>query len=293
MVTTKPITMKKLLLLGSIFFTSFSFSQLNVGLIAQYNFEGDALDASGNNYHGTVNGAPTLVNDRFGNPLSAYEFDGVDDFIITDDFSTNQTNYSICAWIKSNNGTQTDKTIAMQVGVHPTTGDSIVSFGFSTNGATGALLARHRDGTGTNISPNNGNAMLEEWHFAVQTYDGDSVILYINGVNVAFAETTTSSDKADQFMIGAGRSQGQIGAYFFDGAIDDIRVYNRELTLCEIEELYSGINPCNVGIEELTNGTKELVKVVDLMGREVSPQKNMVLIYVYSDGTTERIFEFE
>ena len=60
-----------------------------------------------------------------------------------------------------------------------------------------------------------------------------------------------------------------------------------------IEELYSGINPCNVGIEELTNGTKELVKVVDLMGREVSPQKNMVLIYVYSDGTTERIFEFE
>jgi hypothetical protein len=47
------------------------------------------------------------------------------------------------------------------------------------------------------------------------------------------------------------------------------------------------------GIEELFAGEKELVKVVDLMGRETTPQKNMVLIYVYSDGTTERVFEFE
>ena len=47
------------------------------------------------------------------------------------------------------------------------------------------------------------------------------------------------------------------------------------------------------GIEEITLGTKELVRVVDLMGREITPQKNRVLIYIYSDGTTERIFEFE
>jgi hypothetical protein len=47
------------------------------------------------------------------------------------------------------------------------------------------------------------------------------------------------------------------------------------------------------GIEELMLGTKELIKIVDLMGREVPYEKNKVLIYVYSDGTTERIFEFE
>jgi len=158
---------------------------------------------------------------------------------------------------------------------------------------TGALIARHRDGIGTNIAPNNGVALPEEWVYAVQTFDGDSVILYLNGVKVAFAEVNTASPKADQFMIGAGRSQAQIGAYFFNGIIDDLRIYNRELTPCEIEELYSGVNPCNVGIEELTQGEKELVKIVDLMGREVAPQKNRVLIYVYSDGTTERVFEFE
>jgi hypothetical protein len=50
---------------------------------------------------------------------------------------------------------------------------------------------------------------------------------------------------------------------------------------------------CGLGIEELTQGDKELIKIVDLMGRETTPQMNKVLIYVYSDGTIERVFEFE
>lgn len=49
----------------------------------------------------------------------------------------------------------------------------------------------------------------------------------------------------------------------------------------------------NVGIEEVSATPKELVKIVDLMGRETIPQKNSVSIYVYSDGSTQRIFEFE
>jgi len=285
--------MKKLLLFGGLVISSLSFGQLNVGLIAQYDFSGDALDASGNNYHGTAIGGPTLVNDRDGNPLSAYSFDGVDDYIMVEGFSTTQTNYSICAWVNSSDSTQLDKTIAMQVGIHPVSGDSIVSFGLLVSGS-GFFAARHREFTaGTNIEAANGTLMTEDWQFAVQTYDGDSLIWYLNGVNVASQLVNSSADKADQFMIGAGRSQGQIGAYFFNGVIDDIRIYNRELTNCEVEELYNGINPCNVGIEELTGGEKELVKVVDLMGRETTPQKNMVLIYVYSDGTTKRVFEFE
>lgn len=59
-------------------------------------------------------------------------------------------------------------------------------------------------------------------------------------------------------------------------------------SLCQTIEIIDYI-----GIEELMLGTKELIKIVDLMGREVPYEKNKVLIYVYSDGTTERIFEFE
>ena len=49
----------------------------------------------------------------------------------------------------------------------------------------------------------------------------------------------------------------------------------------------------NVGIEEISSTPKELVKIVDLMGRETTPQKNSVYIYVYSNGTTERVLKFE
>ena len=97
---TKKITnMKRLLLLLIICFSSLSFGQLDVGLIAQYDFSGDALDVSGNNYHGVVNGAK-LVNDRDGIQSSAYMFDGVDNSIEVTGFPTNFSNYSYCAWIK-------------------------------------------------------------------------------------------------------------------------------------------------------------------------------------------------
>ena len=43
----------------------------------------------------------------------------------------------------------------------------------------------------------------------------------------------------------------------------------------------------NVGINELTGNNKQLVSVVDLMGRETKIQPNKVLIYTYSDGSRE------
>ena len=42
-----------------------------------------------------------------------------------------------------------------------------------------------------------------------------------------------------------------------------------------------------VGINELTPNSRKLIKVLDIMGREVSVQPNKPLIYVYSDGTRE------
>jgi hypothetical protein len=45
------------------------------GLVAGYEFNGNANDVSGNGNNGVVNGA-TLTTDRFGNVGSAYAFDG-------------------------------------------------------------------------------------------------------------------------------------------------------------------------------------------------------------------------
>src|SRR5262249_42239721 len=50
-------------------------------LVAEFLFNGNADDTSGNGFHGVVHGA-TPTPDRFGNPNSAYAFDGKDDYIV-------------------------------------------------------------------------------------------------------------------------------------------------------------------------------------------------------------------
>jgi hypothetical protein len=44
-----------------------------------------------------------------------------------------------------------------------------------------------------------------------------------------------------------------------------------------------------VGIEELTLDRK-VVKITDMMGRECLPEPNKLLIYYYSDGTTQKFY---
>ncbi len=48
-----------------------------------------------------------------------------------------------------------------------------------------------------------------------------------------------------------------------------------------------------VGMNELDLNSKKLVRVIDLMGRETEDKPNTVLIYIYSDGTTEKVFRVE
>src|SRR5262249_39578722 len=50
-------------------------------LVAEFLFNGNAGDTSGNSFHGVVHSA-TPPPDRFGHPNSAYAFDGKDDYIV-------------------------------------------------------------------------------------------------------------------------------------------------------------------------------------------------------------------
>jgi hypothetical protein len=57
---------------------------ISTGLVARYDFTGNANDLSGNSLNGTVNGA-TLTTDRFSNTNSAYHFtNGADKIVVAD-----------------------------------------------------------------------------------------------------------------------------------------------------------------------------------------------------------------
>jgi hypothetical protein len=76
---------KHLLILATALLSISTFAQIPTyvpanGLVGWWPFNGNANDESGNGNNGTVNGA-TLTTDRFGNANSAYDFDGVSNYI--------------------------------------------------------------------------------------------------------------------------------------------------------------------------------------------------------------------
>ena len=74
-------------------------ADLTQGLVAWYPFDGNASDMSGNGNHGTVYGA-TLGTDRHGHANKAYNFDGVDDYILITNGSYTHPSQTIAFWLK-------------------------------------------------------------------------------------------------------------------------------------------------------------------------------------------------
>mgnify|MGYP001590373999 CR=1 FL=1 len=62
--------------------------------------------------------------------------------------------------------------------------------------------------------------------------------------------------------------------------------YNQNLT--SIDDPFEQINS-----NSQQNVNKSLVRIVDMLGRETEYKPNTVLIYLYSDGTTEKVFKVE
>jgi hypothetical protein len=70
------------------------------------------------------------------------------------------------------------------------------------------------------------------WSHLAGTYDGTTLRLYVNGVQVASrAQTGSIATTTDPLQIGGDSFFGQ----YFQGTIDEFRIYNRALTATEIQ----------------------------------------------------------
>ncbi|MFT4662909.1 MAG: hypothetical protein ACI8XB_003202, partial [Patiriisocius sp.] len=57
----------------------------------------------------------------------------------------------------------------------------------------------------------------------------------------------------------------------------------------EAWDFFEGLCDTSVGLEEFQlNTDRKLIRIVDMLGREIQPQSNTVLFYQYSDGTVEK-----
>ncbi|MFN8155252.1 MAG: LamG-like jellyroll fold domain-containing protein [Bacteroidia bacterium] len=203
---------------------------LNTGLVGYWPFCGNANDESGNGNNGTVNGA-TLVADRFGNPNSAFSFDGINDFIeLTHNPLFFNDTITISAWGEFNSTTALHITYSSA-----TTGSYVCSLG-SNVGHTNTNLGCSGYGGVGSFNPLNNN-----WHNATAVIAGNSTSLFVDGLLISTwsHSTITCNDTSHRLYFGVdifGLPEFSYGIY------DDIGIWNRALTQQEVVELYCGPN---------------------------------------------------
>ena len=228
-------------------------------LVAYYPFNGNANDESGNGNNGTVYGA-ILTEDRFGNPNSAYYFDGVSDYVLINDsdFLDLSTNGTIAGWINIPD----DFTPPWQgVGFINKMLHSTGYYSYDIMIGHSALFAGGI-GDGTNgqylyTSYNDSENFYDNyWHFIAFSWDESQLKLYFDDIVIDSVSNPTSGAQITTWDVNIGRRAyaSPTNWQYYKGCIDDIRIFNTTLTDNEVMELYHengwiegslNINPSN------------------------------------------------
>ena len=219
---------------------------LKIGLIAYYPFNNSAADLSGNNYNGVAHGVTATAN-RNGVANSAYYFSGDSTSYITipdnQELRITSTDFTINAWVKLATyntsfssaifDKRTPTTSGYYLGVNGTGGQAPAgSIGF---GPGGGLL-------GITSTP-----LIDtvKWHMVtvVYTLASQQVSVYIDGTFDSAATGIATPNSANNAAIYIGKDNpASASTYSFEGAIDDIRVYNRAVPSDQVTKLYTSAN---------------------------------------------------
>jgi hypothetical protein len=83
-----------------------------------------------------------------------------------------------------------------------------------------------------------------EWFFVAGTYDGETVRTYINGEEKAVNTSPAGPTNSNSYSLRIGSGYPEYSTAWFDGRIDDVRIYNRALSIHEIRALYHQLDLC-------------------------------------------------
>lgn len=222
-------------------------------MVAYYPFNGNANDMSGNGYNGTAMGTSWSL-DRFGNPNSACSFNGVSDYIDLSSYIS-YLNFSEPASFSFWISTKHDECMSVFSTYNGASNDigSVIYIG---NNATGTLndelitvfqRSSYSNYYLTGFTTTNRSLLMNSgWHHVVVVYDGiltkvylDNVLLPLTcswGVNNGQYGNLTVAQYAS---IGARYSNGYGG--FFNGFLDDVRIYNIALTHEQVDTLFNEV----------------------------------------------------
>lgn len=204
-----------------------SFTTLDNSLIHEFKFNNSAYNEQNNLYFYAPSVVDFYTTDRFGNPNSAitksqlqiYQAD-------TNTMPIGASPRTISVWIKPNSVNADNIIFSYGTG----SGNQVYGASFSPTTMFNFTYSTNLAFANTTTAGN--------WKHFVVTYDASNVAkIYVNGVlgnqgSFPFWSTVSSN----KFYLGnlLGSSSGG-----FNGAIDDLKIYNRALTAAEVLSLYN------------------------------------------------------
>jgi hypothetical protein len=206
----------------------------SIGLVAHYPLDevsGTTVpDASGNGYDGTAVGNPVYVEGPSGLG-TALEFDGTgSQYVDLGTFNPSETTgqLSVSLWAKWNGLTSFWQGL---IGKRDTWAADEMMWQIEANQTEGTL-GFFREGS----SPSDGDPVLPigEWAHVAATFDGTTAKFYFNGQMTGQGAFSFGSDRDAALQFGACQANGDNP---FNGALDEVRIYDTVLSDAEVLEL--------------------------------------------------------
>lgn len=203
----------------------------------------------------------TFANEAvtFSNTYSV-DFDGSNDYGVSSyAASSSATAMSYSFWMKSSNTTS-----SMALGPSDYNGNT-KSFRILSPSTTKAFYVIVHDGNGSYTNDNVGgtNAAISGannirdglWHHLVFTINGTSVKIYIDGGDAAINASNLSNSEGHALSVTSTRAfgggansyflskNGTHNSYYFDGLMDEVAIFEYELTASQVRSIYNSGTP--------------------------------------------------
>lgn len=209
---------------------------LQKGLVGWWKLDGNFKDASPYANNGTAGGTPTATTDRKGSAAGAYSFNGSSQYV---DMGTGlqATPYlTVSAWVNTSSASLSQTAVSRYTTNSTPNGDWFLGVGSTANSFTFSL----KNSSSTVSAQSSASYPPNAWHNIVGVYDGSTIRLFVDGT---LAKSTTAAlgtmtTPTESLRIGARANN----VNYWNGSVDDTRVYNRALNTSEITALSTQYN---------------------------------------------------
>jgi len=216
---------------------------LSTGLVAHWPLDAGsgsvAGDVSGNGHDGALVD-PIWTASTGDGSSAALDFDGVDDYVDVGSIDVAGQALTLAAWVNADDFDNQDQRILSKA---TGTGEQDHIWMLSTVNSGGFRLRARLEAGGSTVTIIAGEELTKDkWTHVALTYDGADTRLYQDGVEVASVAQTGDLGVDPATGVALGNQSLGAGQKAFDGYLDDIRIYDRTLSLAEVAAL-AGTTP--------------------------------------------------